>query len=81
MRRRPMGGRYMAAMIVASALLASGAAIACSCRAPNLALSIADADLWHLPAQVHSMRLFSLHGPLIRPHQGFAGFYIEQFHA
>ncbi len=45
MRMRAMGSKYIAAMIVASALLMSSAALACSCRTPDLALSIADADV------------------------------------
>ena len=44
-RMRAPGSRCMAAMIVASALLMSSAALACSCRAPDLALSVADADV------------------------------------
>ncbi len=35
----------IAAVLVAIALIASGSARACSCRAPDLALSVADADV------------------------------------
>ena len=42
---RPIWEKSAAAIFVTIAVLASGTAMACSCRAPDLALSIADADI------------------------------------
>ncbi len=41
----PIWEKFVAGIVVTLALFASDTAMACSCRAPNLAVSIADADI------------------------------------